>query len=71
MLLFDDDLQVRREINSVVLEAQAMLGLGNRAKARRLLATVLKRDPNHALAADLLRDIACMPAFIDRWIQPE
>ena len=57
MLLFDDDLQARQETKAVYLQAQAMLGLGNVAQARRSLAMVLRRDPNHSLAADLLQDI--------------
>jgi tetratricopeptide (TPR) repeat protein len=56
MLLFDDDIQFRRETTALFLQAQARLGLGQKAKARSLLRTVLKRDPNHALAADLLND---------------
>ncbi len=54
MLLFDDDLAARQVTTALLLEAQARLGLGKKAAARRLLRTVLKRDPNHALAADLL-----------------
>ncbi|TAL07550.1 MAG: DUF5107 domain-containing protein, partial [Verrucomicrobia bacterium] len=54
MLLFDDDLQFRQETTALFLQAQAQLGLGRKAKARLLLQTVLRRDPNHALAADLL-----------------
>jgi len=53
MLLFDDDLQRRQETTAWFLQAQAQLGLGKKSRARTLLATVLKRDPNHALAADL------------------
>lgn len=53
MLLFDDDLQARQETAAMFLKAQAQLGLGKRTQARRLLATVLHRDPNHALASDL------------------
>lgn len=56
MLLFDDDLQFRQETTALFLQAQAHLGLGHKAKARALLKTVLRRDPNHALAADLLKD---------------
>ena len=52
MLLFDDDLQSRQETTALFLQAQAHLGLGAKTTARRLFATVLKRDPNHALAAD-------------------
>jgi tetratricopeptide (TPR) repeat protein len=54
MLLFDDDLQFRQETTALFLQAQAYLGLGNSSKARTLSKTVLKRDPNHALATDLL-----------------
>ena len=54
MLLFDDDLQSRQATISRFLQAQAYLGLSRNAKARALLRYVLKRDPNHALAADLL-----------------
>jgi len=53
MLLFDDDLQARQETTALFLQAQAWLGLGRRPMAKRLLAQVLKDDPNHALAADL------------------
>ena len=52
MLLFDDDLQFRQETTALFLQAQAHLGLGKKAKARAVLRTVLRRDPNHALAAD-------------------
>jgi tetratricopeptide (TPR) repeat protein len=53
MLLFDDDLQFRQETTALLLQAQARLGLGQKSYARKLLSAVLKRDPNHALAADL------------------
>ena len=56
MLLFEDDLQLRQETTALFLRAQACLGLGKRARAAELLRTVLRRDPNHALAADLLED---------------
>jgi tetratricopeptide (TPR) repeat protein len=55
MLLFDDDLPLRQETTGLLLRAQARLGLGSKAKARQLLEKVLKRDPSHALAADLAR----------------
>ncbi len=53
MLIFDDDLQYRQQTTALFLQAQAQLGLGQRAKARALLKAVLKRDASHALAADL------------------
>ena len=53
MLLFNDDLQARQLTTALFLEAQARLGLGQKSRASALLRTVLKRDPSHALAADL------------------
>jgi hypothetical protein len=53
MLLFEDDIQFRQETTALFLEAQAQLGLGKVAVARKLLAAVLKRDPNHSAALDL------------------
>lgn len=57
MLLFDDDLSARQQTTALLLEAQARLGLGQRTKARLLLEEVLRRDPNHALAADLFQEV--------------
>jgi tetratricopeptide (TPR) repeat protein len=54
MLLFDDDLQFRQETTALFIQAQAQLGLGKIKFAKSLLQTTLQRDPNHALAADLL-----------------
>ena len=54
LLLFDDDLDARQKTTALFLEAQARLGLGQQAAARKLLNKVLRRDPNHAQAADLL-----------------
>lgn len=54
MLLFDDDLQARQTTTARLLQAQALLGLGQTKKARTILADVLNRDPNNALAADLV-----------------
>lgn len=55
MLLFDDDLQFRQKTTALFLEAQACLGLGQKLKAKSLLQQVLRRDPNHALARDLVK----------------
>ncbi len=57
MLLFDDDLQFRQETTALFLQAQAQLGLGKKAVAALLLRQALRRDPNHALAADLLSEM--------------
>jgi predicted Zn-dependent protease len=53
MLLFDDDLQFRRQTMALVLEAQARFGLGQKTRANALLKQILKRDPNNVSAADL------------------
>ena len=58
MLLFDDDLSFRQETTALFLRAQAQLGLGRTLKAKSLLRLVLRRDPSHALAADLLKDVS-------------
>ena len=54
MLLFDDDLQFRQVTTALFLQTQAQLGLGQPWKAKKLLRKVLRRDPNHALAAEFL-----------------
>jgi len=58
MLLFDDDSQLRQETTALFLQAQAQLGLGRKTTAERLLRTVLRRDPNHAMAADFLNNLS-------------
>ena len=58
MLLFEDNLQFRQVTTALFLQAQAHLGLGHKAQARALLNQVLRRDPNHPLAADFLKGIA-------------
>lgn len=55
MLLFDDDIQLRRVTASRFLEAQALLGLGFEGEARDKLHAVLTQDPNHPLAEDFLK----------------
>jgi tetratricopeptide (TPR) repeat protein len=57
MLLFDDDLRFRQQTTALFLQAQAHFALGHAARAKALLATVLRRDPNHPLAADLMKEV--------------
>jgi hypothetical protein len=57
MLLFEDDLQFRQQTTALFLEAQALFGLEQKAKAKNLLQQVLRRDPNHAHAADLANEM--------------
>ena len=57
LLLFDDDWQFRQATSALFLQAQAQLGLGKKAAAGKLLALVLRRDPNHSLAADFLAEV--------------
>ncbi|KAI7845803.1 hypothetical protein COHA_000715 [Chlorella ohadii] len=54
MLLFHDDLQERQETKALLLEAQARWGLGQAAQAWALAHEVLRRDPSHGRAADLV-----------------
>jgi tetratricopeptide (TPR) repeat protein len=58
MLLFEEDLASRQRISAMLLEAQAQLGLGKPEIAEDLLRDILRRDPSHLLAADLLREIS-------------
>jgi tetratricopeptide (TPR) repeat protein len=53
MLLFDEDLKQRQDILATFLQAQALVGMGEPARALALLRKVLKLDENHAGAADL------------------
>lgn len=57
MLLFDDDLTARQLVAARFMQAQALDGLGRGNEARRLLRDVIRRDPNHASAMDLLKGI--------------
>jgi len=57
MLLFEEDVQARQETTAMVLQAQALAGLGKTAAARRLAAAALRRDPDHPVAGDLLRQL--------------
>lgn len=54
MLLFEQDLKERQTIRARFLKAQALLGLGEASEARKILRHVLKKDPNHPHARDLL-----------------
>ena len=57
MLLFDQDLQKTQQRSAHFMLAQASLALGDGRRARDLLELVLREDPNHAAAADLLGEI--------------
>lgn len=56
MLLFADDLTARQRTTALFLRAQAELGLGRVVEAKARLAQLLKRDPSHGPAADLLAE---------------
>jgi tetratricopeptide (TPR) repeat protein len=58
MMLFEDDLATRQQINAMLLEAQAQIGFEEHDLAKHLLREILRRDPSHLLAADLLRNIS-------------
>ncbi len=55
MLLFEEDLQARQLITAKFLKAQALIGLDQAAAAKELLHEILRFDPSHAPATDLLR----------------
>jgi tetratricopeptide (TPR) repeat protein len=55
LLLFEDDLDKRNNVDALLLSALAHDGLGNTEKAVRQLEQLLVEDPNHLLAAELLR----------------
>ena len=55
MLLFEEDLQHRQTITARFLQAQALLGLGDRENSLRLLEEVLRLDPAHTGAIDFIR----------------
>jgi tetratricopeptide (TPR) repeat protein len=57
MLLFEDDLEKRNQIEAHYLCGQALFGLGKPAEAVRCFNEVLELDRNHAGAADLLEQI--------------
>lgn len=57
MLVFNDDIQFRQDTMARFLQAQAQLGLRNRAEAKSLLKEVLSRDPNHPGAHDLIQSL--------------
>lgn len=57
MLLFEDDLQMRRTVSAHVMLAEAAIASGDAAGGRQHLTTALSLDPNHALAADLLAEL--------------
>ncbi len=54
LLLFEDDLVKRNQIESYLLKAMASLGSGDSGKAIALLQKVVAEDPNHLIAAETL-----------------
>jgi tetratricopeptide (TPR) repeat protein len=54
LLLFDDDLEKRNRIESLLLKALAHHGLGDSAKAIMELRQVIASDPSHLFAACML-----------------
>jgi hypothetical protein len=55
LLLFDDDLGKRNRVEAELLGALAGHGLGDAKTATRQLEQVLDEDPNHQVAAEMLR----------------
>ncbi|HEY1684628.1 MAG TPA: DUF5107 domain-containing protein [Tepidisphaeraceae bacterium] len=61
LLLFDDDIQFRRQTTAMFLMAQAKLGLGQAAEAHQIFTEVQKRDPSSILAAEFLEMSSAPP----------
>jgi hypothetical protein len=57
LLLFDDDLNKRNRNEMQFLSALGNLGLGLGKAAVTQLQIVLREDPNHLLAAEVLRGL--------------
>ncbi len=57
MLLFEEDLALRNQVEAKFLRAQAAYGLKQYAEAEALLNEVLALDRNHMAAADLLEQL--------------
>jgi hypothetical protein len=57
MLLFDDDLQRRQATHGKLLVSQAHLGLRDHDAAMRSLQEILREEPSHPTAADLLASV--------------
>ncbi len=55
LLLFDDDLNKRNQVESSLLSALANQGLGESERAGNLLREIISDDPNHVFAVDALR----------------
>lgn len=58
MLLFEDDLDARKQVEATFLRGQALFGLGKRAESEAALRKVLELDRNHFGTANLLK---CVP----------
>ena len=58
MLLFEEDAALRQRVSGKFLQAQSLLGLGNKESALKLLYEVLALDRNYAAAQDLAAEIA-------------
>jgi tetratricopeptide (TPR) repeat protein len=63
MLLFEEDLDHKNQLVSQFLFAQAAVGLGKQDEGVELLKSILRVDPNHALAADFLVEIEVSAAL--------
>lgn len=57
MLLFEEDLELRKKIDATFLRAQAAFGLKDFSEAQSLLTQVLELDRNHQAAVDLVEQL--------------
>jgi hypothetical protein len=56
LLLFNDDLQKRQKLTASVLQAQADLLSGQAARSASAFRRILKADPSHEIAFDMLEE---------------
>jgi tetratricopeptide (TPR) repeat protein len=63
MLLFEEDLEKRNQVEALFMRGQALFGLGKLAEARRLFGKVLEFDQNHAGAAEILEQSSFLRTF--------
>jgi hypothetical protein len=62
LLLFEDDLQKRNQVDCLFLLALSELGLRNHERAMELLNQVLSLDCNHMAAQQELESLTRIPA---------
>jgi hypothetical protein len=57
MLLFEEDLAKRQGVQARLIEALALWGLNEKTEGRRLMGDIVRDDPNHEVAVDLMASV--------------